>query len=281
MKDGFGGYHPLANLIFFVSVIAVLMITDDPVMIAVSLLGALSYAFLLKGIKQALGMIKAVAFMVVFTALLNPMFNHAGVTPLFYLPWGNAVTLEAIAFGIGAGLKLAAVVMWFFSFNAIVTSDKIIYIFGRVSPYFALMLSLILTFVPVMKNRFRLCYEAQAQFGGGRLLTATKSLLSTAGWAIEEAADTAQSMHARGFGLKGRTSFHLFVMEKKDRAFMVVCAVLFVFVVMLLFNGAFDFYYYPYVKSFGNGLRLWGALGYLFMCLMPVGIWIGERRREK
>ena len=281
MKDGFGGYHPLANLIFYVSVIAVCMVTDDPVMIAVSLLGALSYAFLLKGIKQALGMLKAVAFMVVFTALLNPMFNHAGVTPLFYLPWGNAVTLEAIAFGIGAGLKLAAVVMWFFSFNAIVTSDKIIYIFGRVSPYFALMLSLILTFVPVMKNRFRLCYEAQAQFGGGKLLTASKSLLATAGWAIEEAAETAQSMHARGFGLKGRTSFHLFVMEKKDRAFIVVCAVLFVFVAVLLFNGAFDFYYYPYVKSFGNGLRLWGALGYLFMCFMPVWIWIGERRRGR
>lgn len=281
MKDGFGGYHPLANLIFFSSVIAFAMLTDDPVMIAVSLFGALSYAFLLKGVKQALGMLKAVAFMVIFTAMLNPMFNHAGVTPLFYLPWGNAVTLEAIAFGIGAGLKLAAVVMWFFSFNAIMTSDKIIYIFGRISPYFALVLSLILTFVPVMKNRFKLCFEAQAQFGGGKLLTASKCLLSTAGWAIEEAADTAQSMHARGFGLKGRTSFHLFAMERKDSVFIAVCIMLTAFVGVLFYKGAFDFYYYPYIKSFGNGLRFWGASGYLFMCLMPVWIWIGERRREK
>ncbi|MBE6007989.1 MAG: hypothetical protein E7235_02185 [Lachnospiraceae bacterium] len=281
MKNGFGDYHPLANLIFFASVIAVCMVTDDPLVIGVSLTGAFAYAFLLKGRRRVMGMLKAVGFMVVFTALLNPMFNHAGITPLFRLPWGNAVTLEAVLFGIGAGVKLAAVVMWFYSFNAIVTSDKITYIFGRISPCFALILSLILTFVPVMKNRFMVCFEAQAQFGAGRLMTASKSLLATAGWAIEEAADTAQSMHGRGFGLKGRTSFHLFVMEKKDRAFIAVCVALFIFTAVLYFKGAFDFYYYPYVKSFGGYLRPVGALTYIFMCFMPIGIWFKERRRGK
>jgi len=281
MKDGFGAYHPLANLIFFVSVITVTMFTDDPVMLGVSLFGAVCYGVLLKGRRGAVSAIKSVMILVIFTAVLNPLFNHAGVTVLFRMPSGNAFTLEAVLFGISAGGKLAAVFMWFLCLNQIVTSDKIIYLFGRVSPYFALALSLILGFVPVIKNKFRMCYEAQAQFGESKMITASRCMLSTAGWAIEEAADTALSMHGRGFGLKGRTSFHLFIMERKDVLFIAICAAAFGALVFMKITGTFDFYYYPYVKSFGNSSRLWGALVYGAICLMPEWIYMTERRRTK
>jgi energy-coupling factor transport system permease protein len=40
------------------------------------------------------------------TAWLNPLFNHAGVTLLFYLPGGNPVTLESMVYGLAAATML-------------------------------------------------------------------------------------------------------------------------------------------------------------------------------
>ena len=281
MRDGFKSYHPLANLIFYVAVIGVTMLTDDPFMLLVSLFGSIAYGVLLEGKKAVIITLRGILPVIIFTALLNPLFNHAGITPLFYMPGGNAVTLEAVLFGISAGVKLSAVVMWFYSLNKIVTSDKIIYLFGKISPYFGLTLSLILGFVPVVKNKFSICFEAQSQFGKSKFVTLARCMLSTAGWVIEGAADTAQSMHGRGFGLKGRTSFNLFIIEKKDIAFMVICAVAFGFIILLKINGDFDFYYYPYVKSFGSPMRYFGSLVYLALCLMPFGVYFKERRKVK
>ncbi len=281
MKDGFGTYHPLANLIFFVAVMVCTMAFDDPVILAVSLLGSVTYAGLIKGRRAMAIVLKGAMPIIIFTAILNPLFSHGGVTPLFVLPSGNAFTLEAVLFGLSAGCKLAAMVLWFYCLNFIITGDKIIYIFGRISPYFALTLSLIMGFIPVIKNKFIISYEAQAQFGAKKIVTAGRCLLATAGWAIEEAADTAESMRGRGFGLKGRTSFNIYFLETKDVVFIGVCALIFISLIIMKGFGAFDFYFYPYVKSFGSDIRFLGALAYLFMCLMPIIICCKERRRMK
>lgn len=43
-------------------------------------------------------------------AALNALFNHAGVTMLFYLPNGNPVTREALCYGAAAAAMFAAVI---------------------------------------------------------------------------------------------------------------------------------------------------------------------------
>ncbi len=45
---------------------------------------------------------------------MNLAFNHEGATILAYLPSGNPLTLESIAYGFAAAAMLAAVVLWFF-----------------------------------------------------------------------------------------------------------------------------------------------------------------------
>lgn len=89
--------------------------------------------------------------LLLFTALLNPLFNHRGATVLFQLPNGSSITLEAVAYGGAAAGMLLAVVVWFRCFGAVITSDKFLYLFGRISPSLSLLLSMAFRFVP----RFR------------------------------------------------------------------------------------------------------------------------------
>lgn len=55
------------------------------------------------------------------------------MTPLFFLN-GNAVTLEAILYGLDIAVMLVAVMYWFKCYNHIMTSEKVLFLFGRAIP---------------------------------------------------------------------------------------------------------------------------------------------------
>lgn len=80
--------------------------------------------------------------MAALAALVNPAFNHEGATILTYLPSGNPLTLESMLYGAAAAVMLASVVLWFSSFNEVITSDKFVYLFGRILPALSLVLSM-------------------------------------------------------------------------------------------------------------------------------------------
>ena len=103
--------------------------------------------------------------MAVFAALVNPAFNHEGATILTYLPSGNPLTLESMLYGAAAAVMLASVVLWFSSYNEVMTSDKFVYLFGRVIPALSLVLSMSLRFIPKFKVQMQTVSEAQACIG--------------------------------------------------------------------------------------------------------------------
>ncbi len=47
---------------------------------------------------------------------------------------GNQITLEALATGTTLGVRAASVLMWLSCMNAVISSDKVVYLFGRISP---------------------------------------------------------------------------------------------------------------------------------------------------
>ena len=51
--------------------------------------------------------------------------------------------------------------LWFSSYNEIMTSDKFVYLFGRVIPALSLVLSMTLRFVPKFKAQMQTVMEAQ------------------------------------------------------------------------------------------------------------------------
>ena len=55
-----------------------------------------------------------------------------------------------------------------------------------------------------------------------KLRQATKEVSILISWSLEAAIETSDSMEARGYGLPGRTSFHLFRMSPSDWKVLVI-----------------------------------------------------------
>ena len=133
-KNAFSTCHPAVNLLYFVLVLAFSMVLMHPVSLVISLSAALACSVSLNGgcaVRRSLWYLLP---MMLMTVVINPAFNHRGATILCYLPTGNPLTLESIFYGAAAASMLAAVVVWFTCYTSVMTSDKFIYLFGRVIP---------------------------------------------------------------------------------------------------------------------------------------------------
>ena len=134
MTDAFSTYHPVVNFLYFTLVLLFSMFFMHPLCLAISLVCAFSYNVYLKGKKAVRFSVIYMLPMLIATALINPTFNHEGGTILTYLRDGNPLTLESITYGIVAATMFITVIFWFSCYNAVMTSDKFVYLFGRVIP---------------------------------------------------------------------------------------------------------------------------------------------------
>lgn len=226
MDDSFSRCHPLLNFFYFAVVLGFTMFIQHPVFLALSFAGATSYAVWLNGWRQTLKLNFLFTIPgLLIVALLNPLFNHYGVTPLLYIESsGNWVTLEALVYGLVLGCVLFIIIEWFSCYNKVMTSDKFIYLFGKIIPALSLILSMALRFVPRFLSQLKIIRSGQKCVGrdisNAGLLKKVKyglnmvSILVT--WSLENAIDTADSMKCRGYGLRGRTAFSIYRFSRRD-----------------------------------------------------------------
>ena len=228
----FAKYHPLINFIYFTAVIVFSMIFVHPICLVTSLLCSVMYSIILNG-KKALKFIAMLLPLMLISALINPAFNHEGVTVIAYLPSGNPLTLESILYGIVAASMVATVICWFSCFNKIMTSDKFIYLFGRIIPSLSLILSMTFRFVPKFKEQLQEVSNAQKSMGRdtsegsvfARVKNSIRILSAVITWSLENAIDTSDSMKSRGYGLTGRTAYSNYIFDIRDVTALIYLAV--------------------------------------------------------
>lgn len=271
----FENYHPMVNFIYFVLVIGFSMFLMHPVCVVISGVGGFLYSVML-GKKQALKMnILYVLPMVVFMALLNPVINRAGETVLFAITKSFYITKEALVFGAITAMMAGSVIFWFSAMNKIMTSDKYIYIFGRVAPTFALVFSMTLRFIPKFFCELKQVIAAQRGIGNDisdgkilcRIKTASSVMSIMTTWAIERAVQTADSMKCRGFGIKKRTSYSNYRFGMRDVVALLLMAVAAVCIIVGAVGGALDFTCYPQITAAGF---TWVYVAHFILCFMPV-----------
>ena len=285
MKDSFSTYHPLVNFLYFALVLVFAMLFIHPVCLVISLVGAFSYSIYQGGRKAArFGYIFMLPMFIV-TALINPAFNHEGATILTYLPGGNPLTLESIIYGAATALMLIAVVCWFSCFNAVITSDKFVYLFGRVIPALSLILSMSLRLVPRFKAQIKTIAGAQRCIGrdvsSGSIFQRARhgirilSIMVT--WALENAIETADSMKSRGYGLSGRTAFSIFRFARRDRSALLFLLAAGAYIAVGAVTGGLNFRYFPTAR--GTEISLYSVslfAAHVALCLMPLILNIRE-----
>ena len=288
MKDRFSHYHPLVNFLYFTLVIGFSMVLNHPLAQGISLVCAIVYAVQTDGLKAVGFCLKWCLPVMLLTAFINPAFSHEGRTILLYLPTGNPLTLESILYGISSGVLIATIFLWFLNFNRVITSDKFIYLFGRVIPALSLVLSMTLRFIPKFKTQMDAVIDAQKSIGRdiseGSLWRRTKIAITVLSimvtWALENAIETADSMKSRGYGLKGRTAFSIYRFDDRDQLALLYLGFCGFYLLTGTMISAFGFRYFPSIRYIGlNAVTLSFQFVYLILCLMPVALnWAEEKQ---
>lgn len=263
--------NPFAAALCLLCPAALAMFSMDPLLLGLALLGGL-FTCLLTGIRNGYGW---TLLLFLFMALVNPLTYHNGQTVLFVLN-GSPITLEAALYGLAAGCMVAAVLLWFRAFSRVMTSDKLMYLLGGLSPRLALLLSLALRYVPLFGQQVKKIKQSQQALGlykednvvdsfcGGLRIF---SVMVT--WTLENGIITADSMTARGYGLGRRTHFFLFRLTRQDG--LLLAAALLLSALTLWGLGGRSISYYP---AFAFPPFTWRALvgygAYGSLALLPI-----------
>lgn len=304
MNLGFRGCHPAVNILFYISVLVFGMLFSHPVCLAVSLAASLSYYIKLKGRSAAKIFCRYLLPMFLAVVLINSLFSHYGITALATLPGGNSLTFEAIINGAVTGVVVISVILYFFTYNEVVTADKFMFIFGKAVPQIALIISMALRFIPMYSNRLKDIADAQRGIGKDyrqgsfveRIKNGSAIIVILVTWALENAIETADSMKARGYGLKGRKNYTRFIWQLSDTvtaSVIVLADIVLAFGVgfgtlkcsynpMVVINPWADFGVSYFINELNLTLNPLSLLGYavlsayILLCFLPIIIDLKE-----
>ena len=277
---GFEACHPAVNFIFFASVIHGAVTFKHPVFLLIAYLCAFAYSVKRCG-KRAVILNLCLLPLILAFALYYSSYHHFGVTVLRKNFVDNNMTLESLVYGLVIGMRFATVCMWLEAMFQVVSSDKVVYLFGKISPLLSLFLTILLRLIPRIGQEVRRINLAQKGIGRGsnqgnvfqrfgHSLPIFSMLIT---WIISALALESDSMRSRGSLLWGRTAFSIYRFDNRDRAFVIGLFACITLTVMGVILGASKMWYNPRIIWRPlNGIGVVTAIGYLALCMMPMGL---------
>lgn len=286
----FDSYHPVINLIYFVAAIVCTIWFHHPVFLGISYICAFVYSVKLNGKRALIFNLCLIPLIFVYAAWYS-YYNHFGITNLRQNFIGNHITLEAVVYGVVRGVTVAAVIMFFSCVFAVVSSDKVVYLFGRISPRLSLFLSIILRSVPRIRERAGKIEISREGIGKGvcqgnifqRFFHGLSLVSIVITWTLEDFVESTVSMKSRGYSLRGRTAFSIYRFDNRDRSFVVMIFLCLTFVAAAIMLDQTEICYDPEIimnPVTAMSFVFYGA--YAVLLLLPVGLQIvGEMRYRK
>lgn len=270
--------HPVVSAAYLIAMLVCVAHFRHPVLILLAFIGAGAYQIHCRG-KQGICVLLGAFFLGLCYAIYYGTYYHFGETVLWENAIGNAVTLEALVKGLALGMVIAGFLLWWSILQMVMTTDRIVYLLGRIWPRLAIFFSIFLRMIPRIKVQRRKISLARQGIGRGgnqgtffqrwrnRLTIASMTIT----WILESCIQTSASMENRGGRLKGRKSYSLYSFTNVDR---IKCLALFACFVILSMADALERtqmsydprLIWPEVKGFD--LLLWLLYGGL--CLLPL-----------
>ena len=272
---GFERCHPAVNLIYFAAVVAAMITFQHPVFLAVSFLCAFAYSAKRNGWKAVAFNLCLLPLIAAF-ALYYSSYTHFGMTVLHQNFVGNNMTLESLLYGIVLGISVAGVFIWFSCVYSVFTTDKVVYLFGKVSPRLSLFLAILLRMVPRIKKEAKRINMAQQGIGKGvnqgnfftRLHNGIRIFSMLITWTIDSLTIASESMRSRGSSLRGRKAFSIYRFDNRDRAYVIGMFLCMTLTMMAALLGQTDMVYDP--KIIWTDVSPILCIGYAVLCLMPL-----------
>ncbi len=275
---GFSACHPAINFIYFACAVSSALLLRHPVYLAISLLCAWLYAIRLRRRHGAVLGLVLLPCILAF-ALRYASYHHFGVTVLRQNFVDNNITLESLVCGLALGTAIAAAMLWLSCVHAILTADKVVYLFGRVSPHLSLFLAILLRMVPRIGRQAKKINTARCGIGlgagqgnlGQRLRNVLREFSMLITWTIEMLTGASESMRSRGSNLRGRTAFSIYRFDNRDRAYVIALfASMIVLGMGVLLRQCYIRYAPAIVMAHVTPASYLFWLGYAAFCLMPL-----------
>ena len=280
-------YNPVTVFIYYMSTVIVSMFTMNPVLHIISFAGGIIQFMTI----PAKGKFRTHIwyFLIgLILATIRPLFSHNGATVLFIVN-DNPITKEAFIFGLNSAVMVVGVLYLFRVFSEIMTSDRLLYVFGKTSPKTALILSMGLKFIPMLRRQRKITADAQTAIGMNKDDTAidrTKGGLNvfsaTVSWGLENGIITADSMAARGYGEGKRSVYSRFSFKRRDAVLTVIVFLLLIPVITAIIRGSFDTVFYPlFSVAKADTAAVCGYTGYAILMCIPIILRLSETLRWK
>jgi energy-coupling factor transport system permease protein len=180
-------------------------------------------------------------------ALVNPLVSQNGDTVILRLGelLGHRfdVTLEAVLFGLVAGLRVIVLIAAFGLFNAVVDPDELLRAVRRVSYRSALTASLAMRLVPVLvRDATRMNEAARCRAKPAPRTAVARAALASA---LDRAIDVAAALELRGYGSARPPARVRRPWSRHDVRVAVAAGLIAALVVVLRVAGVGEFEPYP------------------------------------
>ena len=291
---GFEACHPAVNLLYFTAVITGMIAFRHPVFLGISFLCAFAYSLRRNRWKALVFNLILIPLTVLF-AFYYSSYHHFGMTELRLNFVGNRMTLESLVYGLVLGFVIAGTMIWMSCVYSVFTTDKVVYLFGKVSPRLSLFLAILLRMVPRIKQEGRRINTARRGVGKGtdqgnllqRLVNSIRIFSMLISWTIGALATASDSMRSRGSVLRGRTAFSIYRFDNRDRAYVIGLFACLTITAMGYLLRQTRMVYDPRLQWTPLTVMSYAFyLGYAVFCLMPLGLelyteWRFRRARER
>ena len=286
---GFEKCHPAVNFIYFTTVIAGMIVFQHPIFLLISFVCAFIYSIKRNGWKALIFNAVLLPCVVAF-ALYYSSYTHFGVTVLQQNVIGNNMTLESLVYGFVLGIVVAGVLIWFSCVYSVFTTDKVVYLFGKVSPRLSLFLAIILRMVPRIKKEAKRINTAQQGIGRGanqgnlwqRIRNCIRIFSMLITWTIDSLTTASESMRSRGSTLRGRRAFSIYRFDNRDRTYVVGNFACLTVIFMAVMLKQTDIIYDPrIIMTPVTTMSYVFYTGYAVFCLMPLGLELWTEYRFK
>lgn len=275
----FDACHAVVPATCFSAVIALSVLCVQPVLVGLSLAGALSFSLVARGARSTLRGLRWQLPMLALVCLANPLFSASGSTRLLRLGPAS-VYLESLAYGACMGALMVAVVLWSEGAAHVLTQDRLLSLGrGRASSV-ALVVSMATQLAPQFLRRsggvraaLDACTAAAPAPSPVRRLTRAATQLMA--WSLEDSLERADAMRARGWGCgRARTRYRPDALCGRDALMACAVALLALLCALLAAVACGQWRFYPTMPRL---VAWWGYVPYAALMLLPSAAALAER----
>ena len=274
--------HPLTGLLLVIIYTAGVLIIKNPLYVLLIIFSVIALSLVDGSFAEIKGYLRIILPITFIIVLFNILFNHNGSTVIFQinsipLLGSLRITLESFFYGITQSIKLIGITLIFGFGNLILHPDRTFSFFSKYIGNSALLMNLTLRLFPAILKSLNNIIEIE-RLRGNKLFEKSlkKSIKNQSNVlnilfqsCLEDAADMAESMYSRGYGLGKRSIYFYEKFSAFDKLFNIIFVFIFLVFLFVQCKGYNQMEFYP---LFTNPFISVAAIGILFCSLfyLPV-----------